>query len=82
MSKYSTSIEVIVNSQSHHQYDLYERIEDGRHFIFDFEYLTPMMILKSHLKHNSLKSIGKIALDLKLFHYSNEVKTEVRNVNA
>ena len=41
MSKYTTSIEVIINSQSNHSYDIYERIETGRKFLFDFDYKTP-----------------------------------------
>jgi hypothetical protein len=41
MSKYTTSIEVIINSQSEHQYDIYERIESGRKFLFDFDYQVP-----------------------------------------
>lgn len=41
MSKYTTSIEVIINSQSSQQYNIYERIEEGRHFLFDFDYIVP-----------------------------------------
>lgn len=41
MSKYTTSIEVIINSQSNHSDDVFERIETGRKFLFDFDYLVP-----------------------------------------
>lgn len=43
MSKYTTSIAVIINSQSHSvsESDIYGRIEEGRKFLFDFDYPVP-----------------------------------------
>lgn len=41
MSKYTTSIEVIISSQSNREYDLYERIKSGKKFLFDFPYPVP-----------------------------------------
>ena len=41
MSKYTTSLEVILSSQSNHEFDLYERIKSGKKFLFDFDYPVP-----------------------------------------
>ena len=43
MSKYTTSISVIINSQSHSvpASDIYGRIAEGRKFLFDFDYPVP-----------------------------------------
>lgn len=41
MSKYTTSIEVIICSQSTPNPDIYARIDEGRKFLFDFNYQVP-----------------------------------------
>lgn len=41
MSKYTTSIEVIICSQTVPDEDVYKRIEEGRKFLFNFEYESP-----------------------------------------
>lgn len=41
MSKYTTSIETIICSQTKPDSDIYKRIEEGRKFLFDFSYEHP-----------------------------------------
>lgn len=41
MSRYTTSIEVVINSQSNNSDNIWERIESGRKFLFDFPYEAP-----------------------------------------
>lgn len=46
MSRYTTSIETIINSQSNHEPNIYDRIESGRKFLFDFDYPVPSQEFK------------------------------------
>ena len=46
MSRYTTSIETIINSQSNHEPNIYDRINSGRKFLFDFNYPVPSQEFK------------------------------------